>query len=81
EWEGKGADEVGIDAKSGRVIIGIDPIYFRPTEVDFLLGDPSKARRQLDWHHTTSFEELVTDMVHSDLLLMSRQKGRNDVFA
>lgn len=81
EWEGKGADEVGIDAKSGRVIIGIDPIYFRPTEVDFLLGDPSKARRQLDWHHTTSFEELVADMVHSDLLLMSRQEGRNDVFA
>jgi GDPmannose 4,6-dehydratase len=81
EWEGKGADEVGFDAKSGKALIEIDPIYFRPTEVDFLLGDPSKARSQLGWRHTTSFEDLVADMVQSDLHLITREEGRNDVFA
>lgn len=55
EWHGDGSDEVGYDAKTGNSIIEIDPRYFRPAEVDFLLGDPSKARRKLDWSHSTSF--------------------------
>ena len=67
EWRGKGVDEKGIDAASGDVLIEIDPRYFRPTEVDLLLGDPAKARAQLGWHHRTSFEELVREMVDIDL--------------
>ena len=67
EWRGKGLDEVGIDACSGEVLVGIDPRYFRPTEVDLLLGDPSKARHVLGWMHTVAFPELVAEMVRSDL--------------
>ncbi|SES41960.1 GDP-mannose 4,6-dehydratase [Rhizobium sp. NFR03] len=80
-WEGKGLAEVGIDEKSGRALIEIDPRYFRPTEVEFLLGDPTKARRELNWHHTTSFDDLVADMVQSDMRLITREEGRNDIFA
>jgi GDPmannose 4,6-dehydratase len=66
-WRGEGKDEVGVDARSGRVLVQIDPRYFRPTEVDLLLGDPSKAQRQLGWRHTTPFRTLVADMVRADL--------------
>jgi GDPmannose 4,6-dehydratase len=66
-WEGKGAGEKGLDAATGRQIVAIDPRYFRPTEVDTLLGDPSKARRELGWEPMISFEELVTEMVTADL--------------
>jgi GDPmannose 4,6-dehydratase len=66
-WRGSGRDEIGIDEKTGETLIEIDPNYFRPTEVDFLLGDPSKARRELGWKHRVSFEELITEMVKSDL--------------
>jgi GDPmannose 4,6-dehydratase len=66
-WEGKGTDEVGRDKKSGRVLVRIDPRYFRPTEVDLLLGDPSKARRILNWKHKVGFQDLITMMVKSDL--------------
>jgi GDPmannose 4,6-dehydratase len=68
-WRGKGTDEVGIDAKTGVPLVRIDPKYFRPTEVDFLLGDASKARRLLGWQHRTSFEKLVKEMVRLDLAL------------
>ncbi len=66
-WQGEGVDEVGIDEVSGKVLIRVDPRYFRPTEVDVLLGDPAKARTMLGWRHRVSFDELVTQMVTSDL--------------
>jgi len=67
EWRGSGVDEVGIDRKSGKTIIEVDPRYFRPTEVDLLLGDPTKARRVLGWTHTVRFLDLVREMVEEDL--------------
>jgi len=67
EWRGQGVDEVGIDTASGRTVIRIDPKYFRPAEVDLLLGDPSKARRELGWKLKTSFEQLVNMMTDADL--------------
>jgi len=67
EWRGSGVDEKGVDAKSGRVLVEVDARYFRPTEVDLLLGDPTKAHTKLGWRHTTSFDELVKEMVESDL--------------
>lgn len=67
-WEGKGEEEKGIDERSGLVIVEVDPKYYRPTEVDQLLGDPSKARRLLGWNPTqTPFEELVRKMVRHDM--------------
>jgi GDPmannose 4,6-dehydratase len=69
-WSGSGVEEVGKDAKSGEILVSIDPAYFRPTEVDLLLGDPSKAQRELGWKHTTSLEQLVKEMVASDLAEM-----------
>jgi GDPmannose 4,6-dehydratase len=65
-WRGKGVDETGIDAKTGQILVEIDPRYFRPTEVDLLLGDPRKAHQKLGWRHKTSFADLVRDMVESD---------------
>jgi GDPmannose 4,6-dehydratase len=67
EWQGKGVDEVGVDAKTGRKIVLVDPRYFRPTEVETLLGDPTKARQKLGWLAEISFGELVSEMVASDL--------------
>ncbi|WP_210323963.1 GDP-mannose 4,6-dehydratase [Agrobacterium sp. AGB01] len=66
-WSGTGVDEVGVDAKTGAELVKIDPRYFRPTEVDLLLGDPSKAFDKLGWRHTTPFRDLVKEMVASDL--------------
>jgi GDPmannose 4,6-dehydratase len=71
-WQGRGVDEHGIDAKSGRVLVKIDPRYFRPTEVDSLLGDASKARLQLGWNPTKSFAELVQEMISADLDIARR---------
>jgi len=65
-WRGTGVDETGIDAKSGQILVEIDPRYFRPTEVDLLLGDPGKARQKLGWRHKTSFADLVKEMVEGD---------------
>jgi GDPmannose 4,6-dehydratase len=76
EWRGSGIDEKGIDARSGQVLIEIDPRYFRPTEVDILVGDPSKARQRLGWCHKTSFEDLVREMVEYDLAAVTREKER-----
>ena len=67
QWHGEGVDEVGIDAASGRTLIQVDPRYFRPTEVDTLLGDASKAREKLGWTAEVTFPELVAEMVESDL--------------
>ena len=67
EWKGSGVDEVGLDADTGETLVKIDPRYFRPTEVDLLLGDPTKAHNVLGWKHTTSFKDLVREMFDSDL--------------
>ncbi|HXE96411.1 MAG TPA: GDP-mannose 4,6-dehydratase, partial [Dongiaceae bacterium] len=74
EWRGSGVDEQGIDTASGKVVIRIDPKYFRPAEVDLLLGDPSKASKQLGWEPGTSFEQLVEMMSDADLKLAEREK-------
>lgn len=68
EWQGEGLDEKGVDRKTGRVLVEVDPKYFRPAEVEQLLGDPTKARRELGWNPSkTSFPELVRIMVEHDL--------------
>lgn len=72
EWVGEGLAEEGRDRKSGRVLIAVDPVYFRPTEVDILLGDATKARRLLGWEPRTSVEMLVSEMVAEDLRLSNR---------
>jgi GDPmannose 4,6-dehydratase len=66
-WKGKGVDEVGIDSKTGHTLIRVDSRYFRPTEVETLLGDPTKARQQLGWSAEITFEQLVTEMIETDL--------------
>ncbi|HKF96999.1 MAG TPA: GDP-mannose 4,6-dehydratase [Steroidobacteraceae bacterium] len=71
-WRGTGSEEVGIDRKSGRIVVRVDPRYFRPTEVDSLLGDASKARAELGWAPLTDFDELVREMVVADLALAQR---------
>jgi len=78
EWSGHGAQEVGRDARSGARLIAIDPRYFRPTEVDRLHGDATKARARLGWRHRVSFPDLVAEMVQSDLRTVLREVGRND---
>ena len=77
-WRGAGVKEVGVDATSGKVLVAVDPRYFRPTEVDLLLGDPGKARQRLGWHHKTSFAELVKKMVDSDLVQARRERERKN---
>ena len=67
EWKGQGVNETGVSQNDGRVLVAVDPRYFRPAEVDLLLGDSSKARRILGWEPKTTFNELVKMMVDSDL--------------
>ncbi len=66
-WQGKGRDEVGIDQKTGQELVKVDARYFRPTEVDVLLGDAAKARARLGWRHRVTFDQLVSEMVVADL--------------
>jgi len=68
EWQGSGSDEKGVDPKTGRVLVDINKKYFRPAEVETLIGDSSLARKQLGWVPKTSLEELVRMMVESDLV-------------
>ncbi|QIG79512.1 GDP-mannose 4,6-dehydratase [Stakelama tenebrarum] len=70
EWKGEGVDEKGYCAKSGKCLVEVDPRYFRPTEVELLIGDPAKAKEKLGWSHETSIRDLVTEMVHADLDVM-----------
>ena len=77
-WRGTGVNEQGIEAATGRVLIEVDPRYFRPTEVDLLLGDPSKAHEKLGWRHKTSFEELVQEMVKADLSALDHEERRQN---
>jgi GDPmannose 4,6-dehydratase len=72
EWQGEGVNEAGVDTKSGRKLVQVDPRYFRPAEVETLLGDPTKARQKLGWTADVSFSELVAEMVESDLALAKR---------
>jgi GDPmannose 4,6-dehydratase len=72
EWQGDGVDEVGIDTVTGRKLVRVDPRYFRPTEVETLLGDATKARQKLGWTAEVSFPELVAEMVEADLDLANR---------
>ena len=72
KWEGQGIDEKVMDENSGKCIVKVDPRYFRPTEVDSLLGNPGKAKEKLGWQATTSFEDLVAEMVKEDLHLAER---------
>lgn len=67
DWQGEGVEETGRCRRTGQTLVAIDPRYFRPTEVDLLLGDPGKARQKLGWEHTTTMEELVREMVAADL--------------
>ena len=76
EWRGKGVDEIGIDTASGEMLVKIDSRYFRPTEVDVLLGDPAKAHRVLGWQHKVGFPELVSEMVESDLKAIAQESHR-----
>jgi GDPmannose 4,6-dehydratase len=66
-WEGKGADEKGIDRKSGKVIVQVDPKYFRPAEVDLLLGNAAKAEKLLGWKPVTTIDQLAEIMMKNDL--------------
>ena len=75
-WKGQGVDEKGIDAKTGDVLVEVDPRYFRPTEVDLLLGDPRKAREKLGWVHQTGFADLVREMVVYDLEALKLEAPR-----
>ena len=80
-WRGEDVEETGVDRKSGKTVVRIDPIYFRPTEVDLLIGDSSKARQKLGWAPKTSFAELVKEMVAADLAIARREvaNGKNPV--
>ena len=76
-WEGEGVDEKGYCTASGKCLVEIDPRYFRPTEVELLIGDPSKAQEKLGWHHTTGWQDLCAEMVREDLVRVEKEQRRN----
>jgi len=78
DWKGEGVDEIGYQAGTDRVLVSVDPRYFRPTEVDLLIGDPTKAREKLGWSHTTTLAEMVAEMVRADLKVVAREQDRRD---
>jgi GDPmannose 4,6-dehydratase len=77
EWKGKGAAEKGYDAATGRCLVEVDPRYFRPTEVDLLIGDPTKAHKKLGWKHETDVQSLCREMVREDLKTVATERRRN----
>jgi len=83
KWEGSGVDEKGIDSASGKVLVEVDPAYFRPTEVDLLIGDASKAKKNMGWEPKHTLEQLVKEMMDHDLRLFQKDKylldGGHDV--
>jgi GDPmannose 4,6-dehydratase len=77
EWRGTGVGEKGVD-QTGRLLVEVDPRYFRPTEVDLLIGNPSKAHSKLGWHHKTSFDALVREMVDADMVAVRLEQDRRN---
>ena len=77
EWRGEGVGEKGLCARTGQVLVEVDPRYFRPTEVDLLIGDPSKAKARLGWVHETGWRALCAEMVKEDLAIVDRERRRN----
>lgn len=77
EWSGEGVEETGTDKASGRLLVRVDPRYFRPTEVELLIGDPSKAKEKLGWSATTTLSELVSEMVREDLKQVADEHRKN----
>jgi GDPmannose 4,6-dehydratase len=75
-WEGEADKEVGKDAATGKVIVRVDPAYYRPTEVDQLLGNPAKAKAQLGWQASVHFDDLVREMVEEDLKICTVDPDR-----
>ncbi len=73
-WEGEGVDEIGRDAATGTVRVEVDPRYFRPAEVDLLIGDPRKAKEKLGWVHQTGWEALCEEMVREDLIRVEKDR-------
>jgi GDPmannose 4,6-dehydratase len=78
DWKGSGLGETGVDTKTGAVLVSVDPRYFRPTEVDQLVGDASKAHQKLGWRHEIGFDQLVKEMVASDLDMVKRDSWRRN---
>jgi GDPmannose 4,6-dehydratase len=76
-WSGQGVDEVGVNS-AGKTVVRVDPRYFRPTEVDLLVADPSKAKRDLGWTYTTTFDQLVKEMMEADLAAVVREANRRN---
>ncbi len=74
EWKGEAENEKGINKANGKVVVEVDPKYYRPTEVDLLIGDPSKAKEKLGWEHTYKLDELIAEMVAADMKLFKRDK-------
>ncbi|MDR4305967.1 GDP-mannose 4,6-dehydratase [Chelatococcus sambhunathii] len=77
EWQGEGVDEKGVDKATGRVLVEVDPRYFRPTEVDLLIGDPTKAKEKLGWTHETAWRDLCSEMVRKDLEVVAEERRAN----
>ncbi|MNP19048.1 GDP-mannose 4,6-dehydratase [compost metagenome] len=73
KWVGANEDEVGLDAKTGKVIVKVNPNFYRPAEVELLLGDPTKARKELGWKLDITFDELVNRMISNDLELVKKE--------
>lgn len=76
-WLGTGVDETGTCAETGKVMVEVDPRYFRPTEVELLIGDPTKAKEKLGWVHDTKWEKLCSEMVAADMINVAREQRRN----
>lgn len=76
-WSGAGVDEKGTCVETGKVLVEVDPRYFRPTEVELLIGDPTKAKEKLGWVHETKWEQLCAEMVASDMINVAREQRRN----
>lgn len=78
EWQGQGVDEKGYDKKTGKCLVEVDPRYYRPTEVDLLIGDSAKARQKLGWIHKTGIRDLLREMVQEDLAAMAQNAVTRD---
>lgn len=81
EWKGSGLDEKGVDKATGKILVAVEPKFFRPAEVELLLGNPAKAHNVLGWEQNVGFEELVRMMMEADLVRVSREEARNGEYA